>query len=487
MALPCKVVASPGIVSGTQNQEEVANMSSHYALFVVAAGAVDHAGEQAVAKVVDAEVRKLGALGGPVSRTTRISVFPTGRGVVEIEFEARGRNSPQSIVTESLNVARRHMLELGCEVLDTKPEERIERPPIWLFSEALKRLANAEPTPESDDNPSLIPEEGSPPPGEEEPLDAEVLDAVLLAMADHSLVSAEDIAQEIDRSVEVVQWALKRLAKQGLVSGSKQAVFSLTKAGESLAAANKGGRKAIVKALLESEEPLTVRDLTQHLGCTETVIKRSIKMLIDEGMVEVVGKAKTGAYRPSRLYSLTDYGRRIGSSYVPPNARIKSGWGEPTDKRLAVIRVLLGVKPAEGATTLPVSTIAWKSGVPARAVHQMMMGPLEVGYVEREVISEAPRAYGYGLTLIGRQMAQEFVDEHTQEENPQDPAAPASVKDAVPAAEQSAVSPQFAYNGHQGVPRVYKVTVVGDIPDVPQLLEWMNNLGGVTVEPMDAS
>lgn len=392
---------------------------------VVAATTLDE--ERAACAVIQ---KHLDEIGGPLRELTNIGVYPTNKGIVEVAFEGTAWRA----VYGSATATSHYLNGQGYQLVRELPNSRLTAPPHK--AETGRSAATRE-------VPTLL-----------APVDALLTESVLAAIADHGLAQPDEIAAELNRPVEIVEALLRNLASAGLVTGNVEAVFRLTEAGaaEFSSSGVQGGRKALVAAL-QDHEALSVYDMCELLGCTPTVPKRALRLLMNEGMVEPADKEPAvGRARPRQRYRLTAYGQSTAPTYTPGIGRRKTDWNDPTPQRVAIMKVLLDaiqpMSPREVATAV---------GGSLTAVGAFLRESLALGYVQREEAPNVPQVtYLYSLTDRGRTAALVHVS-----------------AEAKPT--ESATT------------RAWVVLVSGDHPGIRELLEGLTAVPGVLVAEADAS
>lgn len=63
-------------------------------------------------------------------------------------------------------------------------------------------------------------------------------------------------------------------------------------------------RQAIVTYLAEADRPVTVAELTDHLGCNHNAVRKHLAQLVDAGLVVEAREARVTPGRPKLLYRL---------------------------------------------------------------------------------------------------------------------------------------------------------------------------------------
>jgi|GEM_PF-5832922 len=372
--------------------------------------------------------RRLSNIGGPFDDIDEFSVEAVARGVVKVGFFC----SEWRLASAAKRAATLHLTAQGYQVLDELPPTPVHEP----IDPAMQEV-----TPQTE------------PDGTDDTL---LVDSVLTILAERGSARVVDMAETLSRSPGLVEALLHDLASAGLLAGNIESVFTLTEAGakKALAATNyRGGRKAVFEALIENEE-LTTYDLASLLGVALTMTKKSVRLLVGEGMVEPGSKeARQGRARPRQRYRLSAVGREIGHDYVPSSAgRPKHTWEDPSERQAQVMQALLG----KVRTT--VTQACDMTGASNRYVLEMLNDGHRHGYLDREVVQETPRTYGFTLTDSGLDVVQKYVAAHPQ-------------PDVTEVAE----------------PVVYRLTVVGDAPELSELLTELAALTVVILEPWTAS
>jgi len=405
--------------------------SSTVSCFVVVAGATSVDDERVFCEVVG---KYLNDIGGPLDQLERCTIRATDKGVVEIIFS----DASGPLINDARRMVMLYLRAQGLRVLDNRPDARAKPDHTPAAAKAALVAAtsqlNAEPVTMAD---------------------ALLIEDVLTIIAGRGATPSHDIAELLKRPVEAIDRLLGNLTLAGLVAGNVASVFTLTDVGVIESSAYKGGRKAVVEALL-AHGSLSTYALAEIMDCTLTVPKKSVRRLISEGMVEPAGHepASGGGQKPRRTFQLTQHGAGIGHGYMPlPPGPKKMDWNDPTPRQLAVMQALLSV-----VDPLTASGISQDGGVPVRSVTDILRGGCEQGYVERQVLQMAPLTYGYALTRDGRTVAERAIAEYT-----------------VANTSKSAVRTY-----------AYRLSISGEIPEAAELLRQLEALEGVTLEPLDA-
>ena len=419
-------------------------------LYVIAAGTNSTDGEREFGKTV---MKHLNDIGGPLDQVDDFNVAATDRGAVVVSITG----GAWQVVSAAKRIAAIYLRGQGLQVVETPPPKRekaAEEPealPEQAPAEAAVGATEHAQAKEGDVGTALarVIEQSPDPVSLSEAL---LIESVLTLISERGGTPSHEIAAKVGRPVEVIDRLLTNLTRAGLVAGNVASVFTLTEAGalEASAVGYKGGRKGVVEALL-AHGALSTQALAEIMDCTLTVPKKSVRLLINEGMVEVAGTEKTSR-RPRRTYRLTKHGKEVGHNYVPaPPGRKPVSWEDPTPRQEQV----MGCLP-DAMEFLTAPEISQAIEAPIRTVVEALMVGIAGGFAERELLTKSPITYGYRLTVKGRA----HVRQHFASAKAREPVA---------------------------MTRTYQVTVTGEAPEVVELLQRLEAFEGVTVETLKTS
>lgn len=407
-------------------------------VYFVAIGAMSDADEEAFRHSMGAHFDEI----GDACLEVDIETFVTGKGLVGVRFAADSRQ----LTGEAVRLSKLYFAGLGVVSRD-------ELPRLSIRTSNSSKFAPLPPP----YRPPQVPDDK--PRSRSSKL---VVEDLLATIAKQRVARSSDLVEHLGLSVEVVKTYLANLIETGLIAASAESSFALTEAGAVEAAQVVGGRKAVMDALVE-HGCLSVHDLTQLTGVTETVPKRAIRRLIGEGMVEKAPGTQRSKRRPRQLYRLTTKGQLVGSDYDPRTTRPK-GWKKLTPGRWKIIEVLLA---AEGRFTR--SKVVALTGLSEYAVKTFLNESVGEGYVDKTIVDTAPITYGFVITSEGRAAAYEYarVNGKPGEEFAED-------------ADEQVEPPQLQA-------AMYQVRVARVTPEVLEMLRQLGELEGVEVVLAEAS
>jgi predicted ArsR family transcriptional regulator len=399
-------------------------------VYFVAAGVKNDADEEAFRHSMGIHFDEI----GDACLEADIETFVTSKGVVGVRFTADSRQ----LVGEAVRLSKLYFAGLGVASCDELPSRSI-------------RTSN------SSEFAPLPPPYRPPQMPDDKPKSRSsklVVEDLLATISKQRVARSSDLVESLGLPFEIVEKYLANLIETGLIAASAESSFALTEAGVAEAAQVVGGRKAVMDALVEHGS-LSIFDLTQLTGVTETVPKRAVRRLIGEGMVERAPETQRSKRRPRQLYRLTAKGQLVGSNYDPRTTRPK-GWKKLTPGRWKIIEILLA---ADGRFTR--SKIVALTGLSEYAVKTFLNESAGEGYVDKTIVDAAPITYGFAITPAGRAAAHEYarVNGKPGEQPAED-------------AEEKSEAPQAA---------MYQVRVASATPEVLEMLRQLGEFDGVEV------